>query len=227
MVNSSPTSALGGMSPTEALFGTKPAVANRPSVDKIVQLLGLSSSAEATGAPIFTSSLAPATHRRSSAPPRKRQRTQPPTAAASDSDDECVDAAHLDAAQAALEFADSASPPTRRSARSNAGGRLELLLAEEQLGEAAEADMRALPQRAAAVNSPAGKRRQQAGLLQQLAEIASEHEAAEEPCSEEEAAVAGGWAGGGGGQGGQGGYWQGWAGQGGAATHRAAALCAH
>lgn len=187
MVNNAPTSALGGMAPTKALFGTLPANMNLPSMDSMVDLLGFTNSAQAADA---DAALAPATQRRSSAPQPKRRRTQLAATAASDSDDDC----QLDAQGTALAQgpADSASPAARRSARSNAGGLLGLLLAEEHQGEVAEEHTRPLPQRAAALNSPVGKRRREAGLLQQLADIAAEHEDAAAPCSEEEAEIAGG-----------------------------------
>ena len=50
MVNNSPTSALGGMAPTKALFGTLPSNMNLPLLDDIVRLLGFTSSAEANDA---------------------------------------------------------------------------------------------------------------------------------------------------------------------------------
>ncbi|PSC74552.1 UDP-3-O-[3-hydroxymyristoyl] N-acetylglucosamine deacetylase 2 [Micractinium conductrix] len=69
MVNNSPTSALGGMAPTKALFGTLPSNMNLPLLDDIVRLLGFTSSAEANDA---DTPPAPATRKGSAAQPKRR-----------------------------------------------------------------------------------------------------------------------------------------------------------
>ena len=40
IVNNSPTSALGGMTPSQALYGTLPANVTRPPTEALVELLG-------------------------------------------------------------------------------------------------------------------------------------------------------------------------------------------
>ncbi|PSC70961.1 SCAN domain-containing 3-like isoform A [Micractinium conductrix] len=174
MVNNSPTSALGGMAPTKALFGTLPSNMNLPLLDDIVRLLGFTSSAEANDA---DTPPAPATRKGSAAQP-KRRRTLSELVLPSDSEDEASDDAALD--EATLQFAATASPLGRRSTRTNAGGRLSQLVADELLDEAGEVPTRALPQRATAMRSPSGKRRAATSLLDQLAAIAAECDAADE-----------------------------------------------
>ncbi|PSC70085.1 KRAB-A domain-containing 2-like [Micractinium conductrix] len=172
MVNNSPTSALGGMAPTKALFGTLPSNMNLPLLDDIVRLLGFTSSAEANDA---DTPPAPATRKGSAAQP-KRRRTLSELVLPSDSEDEASDDAALD--EATLQIAATASPLGRRSTRTNAGGRLSQLVADELLDEAGEVPTRALPQRATAMRSPSGKRRAATSLLDQLAAIAAECDAA-------------------------------------------------
>ena len=92
MVNNSPTSALGGMAPTKALFGTLPSNMNLPLLDDIVRLLGFTSSAEANDA---DTPPAPATRKGSAAQP-KRRRTLSELVLPSDSEDEASDDAALD-----------------------------------------------------------------------------------------------------------------------------------
>ncbi|PSC68576.1 KRAB-A domain-containing 2-like [Micractinium conductrix] len=174
MVNNSPTSALGGMAPTKALFGTLPSNMNLPLLDDIVRLLGFTSSAEANDA---GTPPAPATRKGSAAQP-KRRRTLSELVLPSDSEDEASDDAALD--EATLQIAATASPLGRRSTRTNAGGRLSQLVADELLDEAGEVPTRALPQRATAMRSPSGKRRAATSLLDQLAAIAAECDAADE-----------------------------------------------
>ncbi|PSC67583.1 hypothetical protein C2E20_8740 [Micractinium conductrix] len=174
MVNNSPTSALGGMAPTKALFGTLPSNMNLPLLDDIVRLLGFTSSAEANDA---DTPPAPATRKGSAAQP-KRRRTLSELVLPSDSEDEASDDAALD--EATLQIAATASPLGRRSTRTNAGGRLSQLVADELLDEAGEVPTRALPQRATAMRSPSGKRRAATSLLDQLAAIAAECDAADE-----------------------------------------------
>ncbi|PSC75698.1 KRAB-A domain-containing 2-like isoform A [Micractinium conductrix] len=174
MVNNSPTSALGGMAPTKALFGTLPSNMNLPLLDDIVRLLGFTSSAEANDA---DTPPAPATRKGSAAQP-KRRRTLSELVLPSDSEDEASDDAVLD--EATLQIAATASPLGRRSTRTNAGGRLSQLVADELLDEAGEVPTRALPQRATAMRSPSGKRRAATSLLDQLAAIAAECDAADE-----------------------------------------------
>ena len=174
MVNNSPTSALGGMAPTKALFGTLPSNMNLPLLDDIVRLLGFTSSAEANDA---DTPPAPATRKGSAAQP-KRRRTLSELVLPSDSEDEASDDAALD--EATLQIAATASPLGRRSTRTNAGGRLSQLVADELLDEAGEVPTRALPQRATAMRSPSGKRRAATSLLDQLAAIAAECGAAGE-----------------------------------------------
>ena len=174
MVNNSPTSALGGMAPTKALFGTLPSNMNLPLLDDIVRLLGFTSSAEANDA---DTPPAPATRKGSAAQP-KRRRTLSELVMPSDSEDEASDDAALD--EATLQIAATASPLGRRSTRTNAGGRLSQLVADELLDEAGEVPTRALPQRATAMRSPSGKRRAATSLLDQLAAIAAECDAAGE-----------------------------------------------
>ena len=174
MVNNSPTSALGGMAPTKALFGTLPSNMNLPLLDDIVRLLGFTSSAEANDA---DTPPAPATRKGSAAQP-KRRRTLSELVLPSDSEDEASDDAALD--EATLQIAATASPLGRRSTRTNAGGRLSQLVADELLDEAGEVPTRALPQRATAMRSPSGKRRAATSLLDQLAAIAAECDAAGE-----------------------------------------------
>ena len=125
MVNNSPTSALGGMAPTKALFGTLPSNMNLPLLDDIVRLLGFTSSAEANDA---DTPPAPATRKGSAAQP-KRRRTLSELVLPSDSEDEASDDAALD--EATLQIAATASPLGRRSTRTNAGGRLSQLVAEQ------------------------------------------------------------------------------------------------
>ncbi|PSC67416.1 KRAB-A domain-containing 2-like isoform A [Micractinium conductrix] len=175
MVNNSPTSALGGMAPTKALFGTLPSNMNLPLLDDIVRLLGFTSSAEANDA---DTPPAPATRKGSAAQP-KRRRTLSELVLPSDSEDEASDDAALD--EATLQIAATASPLGRRSTRTNAGGRLSQLVADELLDEAGEVPTRALPQRATAMRSPSGKRRAATSLLDQLAAIAAECDAAGPP----------------------------------------------
>ncbi|PSC70012.1 leucine-rich repeat family [Micractinium conductrix] len=172
MVNNSPTSALGGMVPTKALFGTLSSNMNLPLLDDIVRLLGFTSSAEANDA---DTPPAPATRKGSAAQP-KRSRTLSELVLPSDSEDEASDDAALD--EATLQIAATASPLGRRSTRTNAGGRLSQLVADELLDEAGEVPTRALPQRATAMRSPSGKRRAATSLLDQLAAIAAECDAA-------------------------------------------------
>ena len=174
MVNNSPTSALGGMAPTKALFGTLPSNMNLPLLDDIVRLLGFTSSAEANDA---DTPPAPATRKGSAAQP-KRRRTLSELVLPSHSEDEASDDAALD--EATLQIAATASPLGRRSTRTNAGGRLSQLVADELLDEAGEVPTRALPQRATAMRSPSGKRRAATSLLDQLAAIAAECDAAGE-----------------------------------------------
>ncbi|PSC73817.1 KRAB-A domain-containing 2-like [Micractinium conductrix] len=174
MVNNSPTSALGDMAPTKALFGTLPSNMNLPLLDDIVRLLGFTSSAEANDA---DTPPAPATRKGSAAQP-KRRRTLSELVLPSDSEDEASDDAALD--EATLQIAATASPLGRRSTRTNAGGRLSQLVADELLDEAGEVPTRALPQRATAMRSPSGKRRAATSLLDQLAAIAAECDAADE-----------------------------------------------
>ncbi|PSC67025.1 Kinesin KIF3A, partial [Micractinium conductrix] len=174
MVNNSPTSALGGMAPTKALFGTLPSNMNLPLLDDIVRLLGFTSSAEANDA---DTPPAPATRKGSAAQPKCR-RTLSELVLPSDSEDEASDDAALD--EATLQIAATASPLGRRSTRTNAGGRLSQLVADELLDEAGEVPTRALPQRATAMRSPSGKRRAATSLLDQLAAIAAECDAADE-----------------------------------------------
>ncbi|PSC74026.1 KRAB-A domain-containing 2-like [Micractinium conductrix] len=174
MVNNSPTSALGGMAPTKALFGTLPSNMNLPLLDDIVRLLGFTSSAEANDA---DTPPAPATRKGSAAQP-KRRRTLSELVLPSDSEDEASDDAALD--EATLQIAATASPLGRRSTRTHAGGRLSQLVADELLDEAGEVPTSALPQRATAMRSPSGKRRAATSLLNQLAAIAAECDAAEE-----------------------------------------------
>ncbi|PSC75049.1 transmembrane 208-like [Micractinium conductrix] len=166
--------ALGGMAPTKALFGTLPSNMNLPLLDDIVRLLGFTSSAEANDA---DTPPAPATRKGSAAQP-KRRRTLSELVLPSDSEDEASDDAALD--EATLQIAATASPLGRRSTRTNAGGRLSQLVADELLDEAGEVPTRALPQRATAMRSPSGKRRAATSLLDQLAAIAAECDAADE-----------------------------------------------
>ncbi|PSC73629.1 Transposon Ty3-I Gag-Pol poly [Micractinium conductrix] len=120
---------------------------------------------------------APATRKGSAAQP-KRRRTLSELVLPSDSEDEASDDAALD--EATLQIAATASPLGRRSTRTNAGGRLSQLVADELLDEAGEVPTRALPQRATAMRSPSGKRRAATSLLDQLAAIAAECDAADE-----------------------------------------------
>ncbi|PSC69941.1 histone deacetylase [Micractinium conductrix] len=160
--------------PTKALFGTLPSNMNLPLLDDIVRLLGFTSSAEANDA---DTPPAPATRKGSAAQP-KRRRTLSELVLPSDSEDEASDDAALD--EATLQIAATASPLGRRSTRTNAGGRLSQLVADELLDEAGEVPTRALPQRATAMRSPSGKRRAATSLLDQLAAIAAECDAADE-----------------------------------------------
>ena len=84
----------------------------------------------------------------------------------------------------------AATTATRRSSRPMRGTRMQAALAAELEGVEEAAPLRPLPQRASALRSPAGQRRQRACLLEQLAVAAQQVEAAagEEEGSESGAA---------------------------------------
>ena len=173
MINNSPTSALGGMAPTKALFGTLPSNMNLPAMDDIAPLLGFTTSADANDADL-DSPTTPAT-RKGSAPQPKRRRTLPAPVLSSDSEQEASEEAAL--AEPALQIATTASP-LGRSTRSGAGRWLSQLVAADLLADdEGEMPTRALPQRVSAMRSPSGKRRAGASLLDELAAIAAECDA--------------------------------------------------
>ena len=173
MINNSPTSALGGMAPTKALFGTLPSNMNLPAMDDIAPLLGFTTSADANDADL-DSPTTPAT-RKGSAPQPKRRRTLPAPVLSSDSEQEASEEAAL--AEPALQIATTASP-LGRSTRSGAGRWLSQLVAADLLADdEGEVPTRALPQRVSALRSPSGKRRAGTSLLDELAAIAAECDA--------------------------------------------------
>jgi len=178
MINNSPTSALGGMAPTKALFGTLPSNMNLPAMDDIAPLLGFTTSADANDADL-DSPAAPAT-RKGSAPQPKRRRTLPAAPVlSSDSEQEASEQASEEAALAepTLQIAATASP-LGRSTRSGAGRWLSQLVAADLLADdEGEVPTRALPQRVSALRSPSGKRRAGTSLLDELAAIAAECDA--------------------------------------------------